>query len=84
VIESFSGAAQDILEFSRKKINLRQLETDLMAMGMVPPAEREPLTHDQLDALTSALAGNFYLAGIYEAIGNETEGYLILPKAGRQ
>ena len=79
VIESYPGAAQDILQFPRKKINLRQLETDLMAMGIVPHSEKEPVTHDQLDALTSALVGYFYLAGMYEAIGNDDEGYLILP-----
>lgn len=79
VIESYPGAAQDILQFPRKKINLRQLETDLRAMGIVPHSDREPVTHDQLDALTSSLVGYFYLAGMYEAIGNEAEGYLILP-----
>jgi len=36
-------------------------------------------THDELDALTSALVGYFYLAGSYEAIGNAMEGYPILP-----
>lgn len=35
-------------------------------------------THDELDALTSALVGYFYLPGSCEAIGNATEGYLIL------
>ncbi|MDP3565012.1 MAG: DUF429 domain-containing protein [Methanoregula sp.] len=84
VIESYPGAAQDILQFPRKKINLRQLETDLMAMGIVPHSDREPVTHDQLDALTSALVGYFYLAVMYESIGNETEGYLILPELSGQ
>ncbi|MFA5213604.1 MAG: hypothetical protein WC406_09740 [Methanoregula sp.] len=28
------------------------------------------ITHDQLDALISAFVGYFYLAGMYEAIGN--------------
>jgi len=79
VIESYPGAAQDILQFPRKKINLRQLEKDLMAMGIVPHSEKEPVTHDQLDALTSALVGYFYMSGLYEAIGNEIEGFLILP-----
>ena len=79
VIESYPGGAQDILEFPRKKINICQLEKDLMAMGIVPHSERKPVTHDQLDALTSALVGYFYLAGMYETIGNEAEGYLILP-----
>jgi predicted nuclease with RNAse H fold len=80
VIESYPGAAQDILQFPRKKIDLRQLETDLMSMGIIPRSDREPVNHDQLDALTSALVGYFYLSGMYEVIGNEAEGYLIIPE----
>jgi len=37
------------------------------------------ITHDQLDALTSAFVGKFYLAGMYEVLGNDKEGYLVLP-----
>ncbi|GAB6283805.1 MAG: hypothetical protein STSR0009_00040 [Methanoregula sp.] len=37
------------------------------------------ITHDQLDALTSAFVGKFDLAGKYEVIGNDKEGYLTLP-----
>ncbi|MEI7857328.1 MAG: hypothetical protein WCH85_07485 [Methanomicrobiales archaeon] len=82
VIESYPGGTQDILAFPRKKINLRLLETDLMGLGIIPHSDRNPVTHDQLDALTSALVGYFYKAGMYEAIGNEAEGYLILPEMG--
>ena len=79
VIESYPGAAQDILGFPRKGINLKELEIDLMNMGIVPSSDKEKITHDELDALTSALVGYFHLAGMYEAIGNNTEGYLIIP-----
>ncbi|MDO9324696.1 MAG: hypothetical protein Q7T80_07025 [Methanoregula sp.] len=63
VIESYPGGTQDILEFPRKKTNLRQLEIDLMAMGIVPYSDREPVIHDQIDALTSALVGYFFWPG---------------------
>lgn len=80
VIESYPGAAQDILGFPRKKIDLDELKVDLMNMGIVPFSEKEKVTHDEIDALTSALVGYFYLAGMYEPLGNLDEGYLIIPK----
>jgi uncharacterized protein len=80
VIESYPGATQDILGFPRKRVHLGELAVDLMSMGIVPHSDREPVTHDQIDALTNAVNGYFYLAGMFEAIGNEEEGYLILPK----
>jgi hypothetical protein len=41
-------------------------------------------SHDELDAITSALVGYFYLANEYEALGNEDEGYLIVPRLNRK
>jgi uncharacterized protein YprB with RNaseH-like and TPR domain/predicted nuclease with RNAse H fold len=79
VIESYPGAAQDILRFPRKRINLKELEIDLLNMGIKPYSQKEIITHDEIDALTSALVGYFYLAGMYEAIGDIDEGYLIIP-----
>jgi uncharacterized protein YprB with RNaseH-like and TPR domain/predicted nuclease with RNAse H fold len=79
VIESYPGAAQDILGIPRKGVNLKELEIDLKDMGIKVTSERETITHDELDALTSALVGYFYLAGNYEAIGNIDEEYLIVP-----
>ncbi len=78
VIESYPGVAQDILGIPRKKKDLKGLEVNLMDMGIVP--NKEKFTHDELDALTSALVGYFYLAEMYEAIGNEEEGFLITPR----
>ena len=80
VIESYPGAAQDILRFPRKRIDLRELEIDLMNMGIKPFSEDETITHDEIDALTSALVGYFYLADEYEALGNKEEGFLIIPR----
>ena len=33
--------------------------------------EKGSVSHDELDAITSALVGLFYLAGHYEALGDE-------------
>jgi uncharacterized protein YprB with RNaseH-like and TPR domain/predicted nuclease with RNAse H fold len=84
VIESYPGAAQDILRFPRKRINLNELEVDLMNMGIKPVSNERIITHDEIDALTSALVGYFYLAEMYEAIGNIDEGYLIVPDVSRK
>jgi len=80
VIESYPGAAQDVLGLPRKQVDLKGLEVDLTNMGIKPKCDREIISHDEIDALTSALVGYFYLAGEYEGLGNEEEGYLIIPK----
>ena len=40
----------------------------------------EKISHDELDATTSALVGLFYLADDYVALGNAKEDYLIIPR----
>ena len=79
VIESYPGAAQDVMGIPRKRVNLKELEINLRNMGTNVFSERETITHDELDALTSALVGYFYLAGDYEAVGDIDDGYLIIP-----
>jgi hypothetical protein len=79
VIESYPGAAQDIMGLPRKRVDLAGLQIDLMNMGIEPKASRTVVSHHEIDALTSALVGYFYLVGQYEALGNEDEGYLIIP-----
>ncbi len=79
VIESYPGAAQDILGLPRKRVDLRGLQTDLTNMGIEPICNRSLINHHEIDALTSALVGFFYLIGQYESLGNEDEGYLVIP-----
>lgn len=79
VIESYPGAAQDILGFPRKRVDLADLQVDLANTGIVVNSESQPISHHEVDALTSALVGYFYLADMYEAIGNKYEGRLIIP-----
>ena len=83
VIESYPGAAQDILGITRKKISTEELKQGLMDFGLVGQFEYNKVTHDELDAITSALVGYFYLSDWYEALGNEDEGYLIVPKSDK-
>lgn len=77
VIESYPGAAQDILGIPRKRIDLDILRRGLQEFGFETSDE---WSHDELDALTSALVGYFYLADEYEAIGADDEGYMIIPR----
>jgi len=73
VIESYPGAAQDILHIPRKNKGLDVLREGLKIYGIRDKLE---VTHDELDAITAAIVGQLYLAGKYEALG-----CLILPKA---
>lgn len=85
VIESYPGAAQDILGIIRKKVNIDELKQGLKDFGIKGDYLIGKNNHDKLDAITSALVGYFYLSKSYEAIGNKKEGYLIIPeRVGRK
>jgi predicted nuclease with RNAse H fold len=78
VIETYPGAAQDILHIPRKGKGLERLAQGLSQVGV-----REldtGLTGDELDAVTCALVGIFYLRGKYRAIGDPDEILMILPQ----
>ena len=79
VIESYPGAAQDIMRIPRKRASLNQLQNGLERFGLCGLRTAGALTHDELDAATSAVVGSFYLADLHEALGDDTEGYLIVP-----
>lgn len=72
VIESYPGAAQDILNIPRKSKGVKELASALAEYGILGNLE---VTHDELDAVTAAIVGTLYLKGDYEALG-----CLILPK----
>lgn len=72
VIESYPGAAQDILGIPRKSKGIQLLAEGLREYGIKGDLA---VSHDELDAITSAIVGQLYLEGKYEALG-----CLILPK----
>jgi uncharacterized protein YprB with RNaseH-like and TPR domain/predicted nuclease with RNAse H fold/adenylate kinase family enzyme len=78
VIESYPGAAQDILNIPRKRMDETLLLRGLRQFGYEIHGNK---THDELDAITSALVGHFYLADQYEAIGADDEGDMIIPRS---
>jgi len=85
VIESYPGAAQDIMNIPRKRADLTLLKAGLAEFGISGVFEYQDVSHDELDAITSAAVGLFFMSGKFEALGNEDEEYLIIPdmKPGR-
>ena len=79
VIESYPGAAQDIMAIPRKQAGLDYLIEGLKEFGLKGAFVDTPVTHDELDAITSAIVGHFFWVGMYEGLGNPEEEYLIIP-----
>ena len=80
VIESYPGSIQDILGMPRKQAGLEKLRRALVGYGVKGDVNKDRITHDELDAITSALVGKMFLEEDYLAIGNPEEGLMILPK----
>ena len=81
VIESYPGAAQDLLGIPRKGASLEELKRGMGRIGITGRYLTEHVTHDEVDAITSALVGLFFLADDFIALGTPTEDYLIVPRS---
>ena len=79
VIESYPGAAQDIMDIPRKRASTDLLAFGLQAFGIHGTFLDDKVTHDELDAITSAVVGAFFWTGKFEGLGDEVEEYLIIP-----
>lgn len=79
VIESYPGAAQDIMSIPRKQAGLDYLVLGLKEFGLDGNFIVTKVSHDELDAITSAVVGLFFWTGMFEALGNPLEEYLIIP-----
>jgi len=79
VIESYPGAAQDIMRIPRKGAGMEFLRQGLVGFGVRGAFATEVVTHDELDAITSALVGSFFLAGKFEALSGPSEDPLVIP-----
>ncbi|MDE6284350.1 MAG: PHP domain-containing protein [Bacilli bacterium] len=85
VIESYPGAAQDILHIRRKQNGLDHLKNSYKNFGIAGDYfSAEKISHDELDAIASALVGLFYLTNQYVGLGNEKENYLIVPSVAEK
>ena len=83
VIESYPGAAQDILGIPRKGASLEELKWGLVRSGITGDFATTKVSHDEVDAITSALVGLFYLADDFIALGTPSEDYLIVPRSSK-
>jgi len=82
VVETFPGAAQDVLGMPRKQHNLRALQDALMRSGCKGDVVGHPLTGDELDAVNCALVARGFANNNYVAIGDPSEILMILPRFG--
>ncbi|MEM3832082.1 MAG: DUF429 domain-containing protein [Thermoprotei archaeon] len=80
VIETYPGAAQDILNIPRRK-DLIGLKNGLIKIGVKINSKK--LSKDELDAITCALVAKMYSENNYSALGTSSEGYMILPPVQR-
>ena len=80
VIETYPGAAQDMMGVSRKQYGLEQLQHSLQKIGCNGDISTRRLTGDELDAVSCALVAKDYADGRYLAIGNPSEIMMILPR----
>ena len=79
VIESYPGAAQDILCIPRKQRGLELLRAGLRELGLKGKG-LDTESHDEMDAITSAIVGRFFESGVFEPMGIVSEAQLIVPK----
>lgn len=80
VIESYPGAAQDVMRIPRKGAGVEWLKLGLGDFGISGDYLKDNVSHDELDAITSALVGTFHLAELSEELGSVEEPPLIIPR----
>jgi len=79
VIESYPGVVQDIIGLPRKQASLTLLKKGLGKFGLTGTFLKQDVSHDEIDAITSAIVGLFFLSKDYEAIGDLRENLMIIP-----
>jgi predicted nuclease with RNAse H fold len=77
VIEVYPGAAQDIWHTGRKQDGLSELRRGLQKLGV--KGINKKMGGDELDAVTAALVGQFFLNGKAEVLGNFKQGAIVIP-----
>ncbi|MCI8419096.1 MAG: DUF429 domain-containing protein [Oscillospiraceae bacterium] len=80
VIECFPGAAQDVIQLPRKRTDESLLKAGLSRFGVRGPFYRGDVCHDELDAITASLVGQFFISGFYEPLGIPEENDMIIPQ----
>ncbi len=79
VIEVYPGAAQDLWHTGRKQDGLSKLRKGLEKLGV--EGLHQKMNGDELDAVTAALVGQFFLRGKAEVLGDFKQGAIVIPYA---
>lgn len=79
VIESYPGAAQDILSIPRKQKSLDLLREGLRRLSLTGSG-LDTRSDDEMDAITSAIVGRYFESGLFEPMGIKSEAQLIVPR----
>jgi len=77
VIEVYPGAAQDIWHTGRKQDGLPKLRKGLEKLGV--KGLNRNMDGDELDAVTAALVGEFFLRRKAEVLGDFKRGAIVIP-----
>jgi predicted nuclease with RNAse H fold len=79
VVETYPGAAQDILKIPRKNSGIEKVRRSLKKLGIKGDVDKKNISADELDAIVCAYVGFLYLKKKFLALGNRKEGFMILP-----
>jgi hypothetical protein len=80
VIEVHPASTRKALGMPTK--DWRKIQTVLKQIGLKGDIETRSLTPHEIDAVTAALTAHLHLHGKTMEVGNEMEGYIVIPKRG--
>lgn len=80
VIEVHPASTRKALDMPTK--DWRKIQTVLKQIGLEGDIETRRLTPHEIDAITAALTAYLHLHGKTRKVGNEREGYIVIPKRG--
>ena len=80
IIEVHPTSTRKALKIPTK--DWEKIQNIFLHMGLKGDLETRVLTSHEIDAITAALTGYLYLQGKTELIGDEQEGYIVVPTKG--
>jgi predicted nuclease with RNAse H fold len=78
VVEMYPGGAQDVWGIPRARRDLQGLRRGLQRLGI--KGLKKDISDHELDAVTGALVGLYFLQDKAEIYGNFVEGAILMPK----
>jgi len=80
IIEVHPKSTRKALKMSPK--DWKEIQSIFLQLGLEGDLKTRVLTPHEIDAITAALTGYLHLQGKTESIGNEEEGYIVVPTKG--